>query len=413
MNPDDVRSFEPLHRMPRRNSLVNETASTLKNWISAGVLPGLLPGELQLKTRLGVGRDTVRLALKILVNEGWISPAAKGCARQIQPGRSTSDKDQRNSRLPVTFLSPHPVEHRVTLLEMADTESRLAEQGQGLRFISPRIFHLKNPGNQLERLLETHPSAAWILYISSEAIQRWFEKRGIPTFLYELPFPDVNLPFVASDWEGAAYHAGIQLLREGHRLIGLFEYRERRPGLLAMERGLKRALATVGSTGKLAVFKDDHSPISVAHALEAAFNLKEKPTAFVLSRAAQVLTSYSWLASRGVRVPGDVSVISIANDSWFDNLHPTICHYRPASGLMSRNIADRVMELVSTGRVARKSLQVQLEFIPGATIGSATPGPNRRRQISWRPSGPDRAAGTPAPREDFVTATHPVLFPNR
>lgn len=271
----------------------------------------------------------------------------------------------------MTFLSPHPVEHRVTLLEMADTESRLIEQGLNLRFVSPEIFHLKNPDRHLEQLVETNPSSAWILFISSEAIQRWFCQRGIPTFLYELPFPGVELPFVASDWEGAAFHAGVQLLRQGHRKIGIFEYKERRPGLLAMENGLKRALASTGKDGRLMVFKDDHSTASVARSLEAAFSRGDKPTALVLSRAAQLLTCYSWLASQGIRVPADVSVVSLANDSWFKDLHPAVCHYQPASTLMSRNIADRVLELVATGQVTRKSLRVDLEYLPGATIGPA------------------------------------------
>jgi DNA-binding LacI/PurR family transcriptional regulator len=322
-----------------------------------------------LKTRLGVGRDTLRSALKLLASEGWISASGKGYQRRIEPGRITSQMSALSRRLPVTFLSPHPVEHRVTLLEMADTESRLIEQGLNLRFVSPEIFQLKNPDRQLEQLIETHPSSAWILFISSEAIQRWFSQRGIPTFLYELPFPGVDLPYVASDWEGAAFHAGIQLLRQGHRTIGIFEYKERRPGLLAIESGLRRAIASSGMEGRLVAFKDDHSPASVARSLDAAFSRREKPTALVLSRAAQLLTCYSWLASQGIRVPADVSVISLANDSWFKDLHPAICHYQPASALMSRNIADRVLELVTTGQITRKSLRVELEYIPGDTIG--------------------------------------------
>lgn len=368
-NEKTVTEGEVTYRMPRRISLVHETALTLKKWISTGVLTAILPGEMRLKARLGVGRDTVRLALKLLVKEGWISAPSKGCQRTISSRRLLSQIDKATSQLPVTFLSPHPIEHRVTLLEMADTEKRLAEQGLALRFISPKIFHLKNPEHQLERLVETNPSSAWILFITSEAIQRWFSRRGIPTFLYELPFPDVNLPFVASDWEGAAFHAGLQLIRQGHRVISVFEYKDRRPGLLAMEKGLERALGSVEPKGRLVVFKDDLSPASVARSLESAFKLDERPTALVLSRAAQLLTCYSWLASQGIRIPADVSVVCLANDSWFEDLHPAVCHYQPASNLMSRNIADRVMELVATGQITRKSLRVQLNFICGATIG--------------------------------------------
>jgi DNA-binding LacI/PurR family transcriptional regulator len=368
-----VASFQftvfAMEHLPKRTSLVHATATTLKEWISTGMLSEVLPGELQLKGRLGVGRDTLRLALKLLTDQGWVEPAAKGQQRRVHAQRLSSPKQTDKDQLPVTFLSPHRIEHRVTLLEMEDTQMRLAEQGRKLRFLSPDIFHLKHPERQLERLVHAHPSAAWILYMASEPIQHWFAQRGLPTFLYEWPFPGVNLPYVVADWEAAAFHAGLQFIRHGHRILGILEYEERRPGLVAEEQGLQRALATVGNEGRLVVFKDDRSPPSVAKSLDLAFSLKERPTALVLTRATQVLTCFSWLASKGIRIPGDVSIVSLPNDSWFADLYPALSYYEPNTKIFSRDIAQRVMELVGTGRVTRKSIKIPLKYVAGATIG--------------------------------------------
>src|ERR1022692_4969298 len=168
-----VASFQftvfAMEHLPKRTSLVHATATTLKEWISTGMLSEVLPGELQLKGRLGVGRDTLRLALKLLTDEGWVEPAAKGQQRRVHAQRLSSPKQTDKDQLPVTFLSPHRIEHRVTLLEMEDTQMRLAEQGRKLRFLSPDIFHLKHPERQLERLVHAHPSAAWILYIDRKS----------------------------------------------------------------------------------------------------------------------------------------------------------------------------------------------------------------------------------------------------
>jgi LacI family transcriptional regulator len=360
-----------MEHLPKRTSLVHETAATLKEWIEGGILRDVLPGEMQLKERLGVGRDTLRLALKQLSDEGWVLLAGRGQPRHVKAGHPSLRKAVVAEKLPVTFLSPHHVEHRVTLLEMEDTQIRLAEQGRSLRFIAPAIFHLKRPERHLERLVQAHPSAAWVLYITSEAIQRWFEQSGVPAFLYEVPFPGVTLPYVAPDWEAAAFHAGVQLARHGHRVIGILEYQERRPGLLAEERGLERALAAAGGGGRLVVFKDDRTPASVARSLELAFGLRERPTALVLTRAQQLLTCYSWLASRGIRIPDDVSIVSLPNDSWFTELYPPLSYYEPDTRLMSRGIAQRVLELVADGRVTRKSLRVPMHYVAGATIGPA------------------------------------------
>lgn len=359
-----------MEHLPKRISLVHETANTLMEWISQGVLSEALPGEMQLKARLGVGRDTLRLALKLLAEEGWVLPAAKGQQRRVQTGRLPRRESALQEQLPVMFLSPFLVEHRQTLLEMEDTRLGLAEQGRALRFVSPGIFHLQHPERHLERLVRTHPAAAWVLYITSEPMQRWFEQQKLPAFLYELPFPGVKLPYVSTDWGAAAFHAGVQLVRHGHRRIGILEYQERRPGFIAEEQGLERALATVGG-GKVLVFKDDRTPQAVARSLESLFGLKERPTALVLTRAAQMLTCYSWLASRGIRVPADLSIVSLPNDSWFAEFHPPVCYYQPDPRSMSRLIAQRILELVATGKVTRKSVLVPMEYMPGATIGPA------------------------------------------
>jgi DNA-binding LacI/PurR family transcriptional regulator len=360
-----------MEHLPKRISLVTETAAALKEWIATGVLRDILPGELQLKKRLGVGRDTLRLALKALAQEGWVTPAFKGRQRRVQAKHLPAPGNLKAAKLPVTFLSPNPVESRATLLELEDTQMRLAELGHNLRYLAPAVFHLKHPEHRLKQLVLANPSAAWILYLATEPLQRWFEKQGLPTFIYGSPFPGVNLPHIVSNWEAAAFHAGIQLVRRGHRIIGILEYQARFPGVLREEQGLERALATANSKGRLIRFNDDRTPASVARSLELAFGLQERPTALVLTYTSQLLTCYSWLVSQGIRVPADISLVSLTNDSWFADLYPPICYYRPDTKLMSRCIADRVLELVETRQVVKKSRRIPLEYVSGSTIGPA------------------------------------------
>src|ERR1044071_5826420 len=114
--------MEPL---PKRTSLVHETARTLKLWIGSGILKEALPGELQLKERLKVGRDTLRAALRMLAEEGWILAQGQGRHRRVTLRRPEIEGVIGVEKLPVTFLSPHTIEHRVTLIEMEDARERL------------------------------------------------------------------------------------------------------------------------------------------------------------------------------------------------------------------------------------------------------------------------------------------------
>ena len=144
---------------------------------------------------------------------------------------------------------------------------------------------------------------------------------------------------------------------------------------MLIESGLRRALATAENPAKLMLFKDERTPESIARAYEGAFRLKDRPTAMVLTSSNHLLTSLSWLVSRGIRVPDDVSLVVLPYDVWYSEFYPPLCHYKLNTKTFSHGMAERALELVEYGRVIRKSLEVAVEFVPGATIG---PAPNRR-----------------------------------
>jgi DNA-binding LacI/PurR family transcriptional regulator len=356
-------------QLPKRNSLVHETASTLKQWIAGGVLRDVLPGELDLKQRLRVGRDTLRLALQLLIKEGWVEPSTQGRKRRIHAQKLSRLKKSAAADLPVTFLSPYRFEQGQTMLELEDAQKQLLEVGRELQFVSPDIFHLKDPERQLENLVQTHPSAAWVLSAASGPIQKWFAKQGFPVLVHGWPYPGVNLPYVARDWESAGFHAGLQFIRHGHRNIGMFEYLKRGFGAMLIEKGLRRALKTSSVGVNLLMFQDERTPESIAAAYETAFKMKERPTAMVLTSSNHLLTSYSWMVSKGIRVPDDVSIVVLPNDTWYSEFHPPLCHYKSSTKSLSQAIAERLLELVEYGRVIRKPLAVPVEFVAGATIG--------------------------------------------
>jgi DNA-binding LacI/PurR family transcriptional regulator len=143
------------------------------------------------------------------------------------------------------------------------------------------------------------------------------------------------------------------------------------PGVLAVERGLRRALDTVKPEAQLIVLSENSSPPTVARSLETAFRLEKRPTALVFCSSSHLLTCLSWLISKGIAVPADVSLVCVPSDSWLQELHPPVCHYENNPHSFARHVRKRVMELVETGRVAGPSIQMRLEYVAGATIGPA------------------------------------------
>jgi LacI family transcriptional regulator len=160
-------------------------------------------------------------------------------------------------------------------------------------------------------------------------------------------------------------------MRQGHRVIGFVERAEPSPGSTASREGLEQALSSAGEKGRLVPVKNNLTPASVARSIEQALGLKERPTALVFSATAQLLAAYSWLAHQGVRVPADLSLVSLANDSWMSGLYPAVSYYEPDTKMMSKAIAQRVVDLVVDGRVTRESAKVPLHFVSGHTVALA------------------------------------------
>jgi len=137
------------------------------------------------------------------------------------------------------------------------------------------------------------------------------------------------------------------------------------------EQGLQRAIATTGNNTKLLMFKDNRTPESIADAYEIAFKRKDRPTAMVLTSSNHLLTSLSWLVSKASEYQTMSRWLFLPNDTWYSEFYPPLCHYKLNTKSFSHAIAERVLELIEYGRIILKPLAMPVEFVPGATIGSA------------------------------------------
>ena len=67
----------------RRQSLPELTAGVLREGLLAGRWGGALPGEIKLALELGVGRNTVQAALRLLEAEGVLGKQGPGRSRTV------------------------------------------------------------------------------------------------------------------------------------------------------------------------------------------------------------------------------------------------------------------------------------------------------------------------------------------
>jgi DNA-binding LacI/PurR family transcriptional regulator len=103
--------------------------------------------------------------------------------------------------------------------------------------------------------------------------------------------------------------------------------------------------------------------------LEKMFRLTP-PTALIMDDTALFTAALQFLAQRGLRAPGDVSLVCMENDQSLEWCSPKVSHIRWDRKLLIRRVL-RWAKHISEGKMDRRSYHCPAEFVKGGTIGPA------------------------------------------
>ncbi|MGJ8696913.1 MAG: substrate-binding domain-containing protein [Verrucomicrobiaceae bacterium] len=352
-----------MSRIPNRQSLPDQAAQIIQDMISTGDLHDKLPGERTLAAQLQIGRDTLRFALTILEANGIVSPNEHGKRRRILTNPIKGPAATKR----IAFLSPKSLAQLPPwmLVEFDSLRDLLNQRGYHLQLLSPGLFHLKNPAHKLKTLVQDTDADAWILYQCPETIQQWFKQEKLPALIRGYPHSKIDIPFIDEDWEAAAYHAGTLLKRNGHHRIGLLMPDSNLAGLLATERGLRKAFEDQDS---IIPIIEKGTAGNVAQALSRTLRLKAPPTAIVATRSRHILSMISWMAQHQLSVPRDLSLITIASEPWFDHLLPKPSHYFLDPSNLARTVVRHILPIAHGKTTSSIRKLITPEYIAGDTV---------------------------------------------
>lgn len=355
--------------MPTRGNLVVECARVIRMRISAGEWSEVLPGERSLANALEVGRDTVRLALRLLERDQVLSPPQAGSKRNIRVlANHRNASESRNLRIGI--LSPLRLEQlsQPMLFEVDHLRRALAGKNGTLDLFSPGWYEHKNPSKRLAQLVKDDPCDAWILFRSSAQIQRWFEDSEVPCLIRGYPQTNIQLPHLDVNWEATARHAAGRLWRLGHRRIGILTPPE---ALGGVEAAVKGASDLGEPDFSVHVMPENRTVESLIQAFSRALKLKDPPTAVIATRPRQAATAMTWLTSRGIRVPSQLSLVSLAHEPFLDYLVPAVSCYKIDPEGVSKQVIRRIESLLEGSPNRGGHSWITPEVVTGASIADA------------------------------------------
>ena len=271
----------------------------------------------------------------------------------------------------VALLSPESLERlRPTLtLWIDELRALLNEQGCRLHIFYGPQFYRANPDAALERLLTQHSHGCWVLTLSNEATQRWFERKGVPCVVAGSVYAGVKLPFRDLDHRAICRHAAGTLLRLGHRRLALLMQKSRRAGDIESEAGfIESVRQSAHEDAEVVVATHDATVAGICRALRRLTEQKVPPTALLVANAYHYLTISTSLAHAGWRVPDDISIVSRDEDAFLTFMLPEPARYVARPQVMAKALLRAVIELLGGGGLSTLEGRIMPDFIPGGTL---------------------------------------------
>lgn len=335
-----------------RRSLIEEAAEVLRKAIAGSRWTEHLPSERRLAVELGISRPTLRAALELLNRDGLIVSAQGRRTRLRMPSSSTQSPVKG-----VALLSPVPVHEMppFVLLWIDQLRSQLARRHLLLHVQVGRAeFARRLPDNALRSLTSGSPGTTWILYQSTEPMQRWFATHRVPCVVVGSTHPGIDLPAVDRDYRSVCRHAVGLLAGRGYRNLGLLIQRPQFGGDKESIDGFHSGLSD-GTRRRVSghVWLHDGSPQGICDALNTALASKPLPDALIVARTAFALTALTHLLQRGIRIPEDMALVCRDDDTYLDDLIPPIARY----AVDPAQFAKRIFKLIECSSI-RQTIRV-------------------------------------------------------
>jgi DNA-binding LacI/PurR family transcriptional regulator len=274
----------------------------------------------------------------------------------------------------VRVLSPHPrfIVAGHTQIIFQTLSEALGRAGLSLEFDHhPGLWNLRLPDKTLREITSQPNTAGWVLYRSTEAVQQWFARSGIPAVVLGGVSPDVTLPNAEFDLVAASRHAAGIFASRGYRRMVFLSVEHAAVGDLTSAAAFVAAAAAAGASAEVALFDD--TVAGLCHVLEGLLAKRPAPNAYLVAFANHVYATIGHLTRRGYPVPKVAAVISCRDTVLLAESIPAIARYQMSAEKLGRGAARLMLQALNPATKTAGKVIVMPEFVDGETAGGQVP----------------------------------------
>lgn len=349
--------MEPLHVL----SATEQTANYLREQLISKTWTGTMPGEARLVAQLGVGRDTIKMALRHLEQEGLLVSQGQGRRRRIElPGSMAT------TGLRVAILLYEQSDQ--SLDYFIDCKNKLEAAGHTVFYAPSHLTEIRMDVRRLARMVGKTEADAWVVAGGTREVLQWFIEQKTPAFALYGRRRKLKIAGVGPDNIPTIVEATRRLIELGHQRIVFLDslYSVSGPGTIGA--AFLDALSAGGITVGAYNLPGWEGGLEGLYAyLDSSFEISP-PTAIIVGSGPTYLATLHFLLNRGIRVPQDLSLIVTEDDPDFNQCKPSVSHI----GWSRRPVVNRIVRWasnISQGKEDTRQTTIKAEFIEGGTIG--------------------------------------------
>lgn len=348
----------------RLRSHAEQMAEYLRGELRRGRWSGSMPGVLRMERDLGVNRNTLEGALRLLEKEGLLVPQGAGKRRKIV---ATDEGAPPSLRLGLLYYEPED-RGRGYMIQLLH---QLEEAGHAAFGVRSSLLDLGMKVNRVTRLVEETQADAWVIVSGSREILEWFAGQSLPAFALFGRRRGLPIAAAGPDKPPALVAVTRRLIELGHQRIVLLARAERRiPDPGATEQAFLDELAAHGLPVGAYNLPDWEETVTGFHRCLESLMQVTPPTALIIDEAPFFTAAMQFLARRGIRVPEDMSMVCCDSDPHFEWCDPPVARIQWDHRPVVRRVV-RWADQVSRGKSDQRQIETKAEFVEGGTIGRA------------------------------------------
>ena len=322
-----------------------------------------MPGVNRLAPELGINDKTVEVALRLLEKEGLLVGQGPGRRRKIV---LPEDHAPPALRVAVLYYEKGDESHDL----FTRFQNKLTAAGHTVLHAPKNLTDIGGNLRRLAHMIKDTDADAWVIAGGSKEVLQWFVQRKVPAFALYGRQSQLRIAGIGVNGLPATAAATRHLIALGHRRIVMLESGLTLSNPAADGVAFLDELAAHGiETGNYNMPGWEGGFDGLYRCLESLF-AKTSPTAMFLFSVAEYFAVAQFLLNRGLRVPGDVSLVCCDMASYFKRYQPTISHVRWNDQLMVNRIG-RWAKNISLGKEDTRQTKIDAEFVEAGTVGPA------------------------------------------